>query len=437
MIEKGIMMKIKKIIRKRLAIFGIMTFMFMSISCVYANQDNVKSENLETLPQETSDQVKTDPEKLPHTPDTNTPKTSQKAMESLPEKAESDKSKEVEIPGKEQSGIEKEEKIRPSIKIAAPFSRHEERYQKLFETLETGGMSQKRIKQIFSSQRAKIKDDAPVQRMSKKVIRQASMRPKKQVRQIVRKIKRHIKKNKKSYDRLEKKYGVNREVAASILFKETCLGEFKSWKHESFTVLNSILSFMDLPKQGPRKKRAERILSTAQKSLEELLLYCNDHNIDILKKEFPSSFAGAVGIPQFMPMYMDYVITDKKNSIPNLSRMPDAILSLGNLMKNNFDWPGKMSLNKLKSIDDIFRKYVEYDKQKGVSFCMAEDLEGTPLKRFVDDYKKIPHIDYISDYAGVLMSYNYSSNYVLDVLHLAYHTHKLKSDKPSKKKRKI
>ncbi len=319
-----------------------------------------------------------------------------------------------------------EEEMEPSSTVTSPFSKHEERYQRLFASLEAKGMTPDELSAIFTSDRAQERDMTPVERMSKKVISPASMRTKKQIRRIAQKTRKHLNRHKSSYDMLEVRFGVNREIAAAILFKETSLGEFKNWKHESFTVLNSMLGFMELPADADHRQsvRMERILSTAERSLAGLLLHCHKYHIDITQKRFPSSFAGAVGIPQFMPMHMNYVITDGKTT-PDLSRMSDAILSLGNLMTHKFDWPGPMKMGRLKEIDTIVKKYVDYDTQnKGVSFCMSADLENQPLRRFVDEFGRIPHIGYIAEYAAVLMQYNYSSNYVLDVLRIAFHAHR-------------
>lgn len=327
------------------------------------------------------------------------------------------------------NGTESKAPVSGDESVIPPFSKHEDRYRKMFASLEAKGMTRDEISVIFSSDRAREKDMTPVERMSEKVTSPSSMRTKKQVRRIAERIRNHLDRHKSSYDMLEKRFGVNREIAAAILFKETDLGEFRNWKHESFTVLNSILSFMELPENAGHRQtaRMERILSTTARSLEGLLLYCHKHDIDITKKRFPSSFAGAIGIPQFMPMYMDYVITDG-DATPDLSRMADAILSLGNLMKHRFEWPGPMEMDRLADIDAIVKKYVEYDTQnKGVSFCMSADLENYPLRRFVDDFPEIPHIDHVAKYAAVLMRYNYSSAYVLDVMGMAFHAYRLGS----------
>lgn len=407
-----------------MVIIGILPLGFVFVFCGFSDQKGMKSEE-SSLPKEkisgTSDSKETEwpGKKLADSAVSEAPVSFEKASAA----ANSETSEWSEEPEKKLADAEKG-RMQYASKVMSPFSKHEDRYQRLFASLEEGGMTPERISAIFSSKRAKEKDMTPVKRMSKRVISPASMRTKKQVRGIVRKIKTHLSRHQSYYDKLEERFGVNRELAAAILFKETYLGEFKNWKHESFTVLNSILSFMELPPNAESRQeiRMGRILSTAEKSLKGLLLYCDKYGIDITEKRFPSSFAGAVGIPQFMPMYMDYVITDR-HAVPDLSRMSDAILSLGNLLKHRFNWPGYMALDKLVSIDKIVRKYVTYDKQKGVSFCMSADLDGYPLRRFVDEFGNIPHLDYIAKYAAVLMDYNYSSNYVLDVMRIAFHTH--------------
>jgi hypothetical protein len=105
--------------------------------------------------------------------------------------------------------------------------------------------------------------------------------------------------------------------------------------------------------------------------------------------------------------------------------MSDAILSLGNILKNRFDYSGFIDFDKLRNIDEIIDKYQEYDKQKDVSFCMAVHLDGYPLRRFVDDFSDIPDIDYIGKIAVCLMNYNFSSFYALDILQLAFYSHKV------------
>jgi len=310
-------------------------------------------------------------------------------------------------------------------KFLSPFLKHEERYKDIFTILKQGNISDDRIYEIFSSKRSKQKDLRPIKRMSKRVISKLSKRSKSQIRYIVKKIVKHLKKHKKYYDILEKQYGVNREICASILFKETALGKFNNWQYESFTVLNSIVGFMEIPENN-QNKRIERIISTSQRSLADLILYCHRYEIDILEKRFPSSFAGAIGVVQFLPMYLEYALSFD-DTVPDLTKISDGIISLGHIFKEEFNWPPALiDYDNLKNIDKIREKYLIFDEQnKGATLCHDIDLDGKQLKPFISEIVDIPNIDYICLYAKSIMHYNFSSVYVLDVLQFAYHSHKV------------
>lgn len=305
----------------------------------------------------------------------------------------------------------------------SPFNRHEDRYQQLLAELLDRGMAAERIFTIFASGKAQRIDKIAINRAYKRATGIARIKTKKQLNDIATQLASHINKNIKIYTLLETRFLVNKEIVAAILFKETHLGQFNNWKHESFVVFNSLLGFLDIPAntRNRQSRRIKRIIKTAQRSLVELLLYCEKNNIDITRTTFPSSFAGAVGIPQFMPMHMNYAVTEN-NRLGNLNKMSDSILSVGNLLKNRFSWPGLIDFNQFQSIDHLFREYVQFDqKNQNASFCMSTDLDGYPLKQFT---ATISNSSYIDRYCRKLMNYNFSSNYVLDVLQLASHTHR-------------
>jgi membrane-bound lytic murein transglycosylase B len=316
-----------------------------------------------------------------------------------------------------------------SYQPLAPFARHEERYRQLFMVLTDRGMEPERIREIFASARARQRDRTAIERLSVKRSGIASVKSPAQLADISGQLLTHIGRNRKSYDMLEQRFGVNREIAAAILFKETQLGQFTNWQHESFVVFNNILSFLN-PAAGDgerQQKRTQRLVALAQQSLIELLLFCENNNIDIVKTSFPSSFAGAIGMPQFLPLYLDYAVS-AGNTRPDLDKTGDTLLSLGNLLKHKFGWPGPMQLERLQAIDAIYQRYVSYDSRTDdASFCMAVDQDGYPLRNFAAETGNIAAIDYISSYGSVLMQYNFSSYYVLDVLQLAFHTHRLRT----------
>ncbi len=320
------------------------------------------------------------------------------------------------------------QKSREHEKTISPFGRHEDRYRQLYDSLLEKGVEPERIRTIFSSDKAKKIDMTPVERMAERVISPYRWRKRSraELMAVAERIVGHLRRYEKEYDALEERYRVNREIGAAILYKETALGEFDNWRHHAFPVLNSILGFMEMPEDEAKKKRIERIVGTAGKSLEGLILYCERNGIDILKRDFPSSFAGAIGIPQFMPMYMDYAVP-AGSTVPDLSIMADAILSLGNIFEKKFNWPGYMDLSRLEKIDEIREAYAVFDEQKGVSFCMSKHLDGYPLRPFVNSSYRFPHLEYIGGYCKSIMQYNFSSAYTLDVFQFAYYAHRIRS----------
>lgn len=312
-----------------------------------------------------------------------------------------------------------------------PHIRYRERYQKLFLDLKDQGIKQERLLEIFASEKAAAIDHAAIALVSERAARIGKKKSKAQLTAIAESIVSHLHRHRTYYNRLERRFGVNREIAAAILYKETGLGRFSDWRHDAFSALNSVLGFMAIPDDAGKrdKDRLTRIIDSNRQSLAALLLYCARNGIDVLTTDFPSSYAGAIGMPQFLPIYLEYAVSADNadiNALPDLDKTADAILSVGNLLQNKFRWPGLMNLSRLKAIDAIAAAYIRYDqKTEDASFCMAKDLDGYPLRRFVDEYRDFPDIAYIAGYCEVLMNYNFSSNYVMDVLQIAYHAHNL------------
>ncbi|MBF0344756.1 MAG: lytic murein transglycosylase [Nitrospirae bacterium] len=312
--------------------------------------------------------------------------------------------------------------IKRTLKPVILSLKHTERFVQLCQNLKKGGMSEERIKLIFSSSRTNEIDLTPVNIMSKRVLVDRTQRSSTEINSIVNLMKINLSDYKTYYDDVESKYAVNREIIAAILFEETSLGKFTAWKHDSFTVLNSMLSFFEISENSndSDRKRMNRLIKSTGDNLAALLLYCERNNIDILHTSLPSSYTGAIGLAQFLPENLSYAVS-ANNKKPELSRMSDAILSIGNLLKNKLNWPGLVDFSKLENIDDITTQWYEYNKQKDVSLAVGANLDGYTLRRFDEEFKHIPNIEYIGNYARVLMGYNFSSSYVIDVLQLAFH----------------
>jgi membrane-bound lytic murein transglycosylase B len=128
--------------------------------------------------------------------------------------------------------------------------------------------------------------------------------------------------------RAETAYGVPAEVIVGILGVETFFGRNTG----SFRVIDAL---------GTIAFHGERRQDYFRDELKELLLLARDSGIDPLA--IKGSYAGAVGLPQFMPSsYRRYAVDFDDDGAIDLSRSPaDAIGSIASYMKA-FGWvPGE------------------------------------------------------------------------------------------------
>ena len=112
---------------------------------------------------------------------------------------------------------------------------------------------------------------------------------------FVPKIVQNLQEYKKVYDKAEKKYGVNREIIAAILLKETKLGKIKP-THDAFIVFNTMVVRTD-----PKTAREKWILKMGKTNMASIITHCYKKGVEPEQCNLPSSYAGAVGIAQFMP----------------------------------------------------------------------------------------------------------------------------------------
>jgi len=105
----------------------------------------------------------------------------------------------------------------------------------------------------------------------------------------------HLKKYKEVYDYSEQQFGVNREIVAAILLKETKLGKIKP-KHDAFIVFNTIVNRVE-----PKTSRDKWLLNMGKTNMVSVIEHCYKKGVVPERCNLASSYAGAVGIPQFMP----------------------------------------------------------------------------------------------------------------------------------------
>ena len=121
---------------------------------------------------------------------------------------------------------------------------------------------------------------------------------------------------------LQKQYGVPASVIVAILGVETFYGE----RQGNYRVMDALTTLaFDYP---PRQK-------FFQKELAEYLRLTREH--DIAPLSLKSSYAGAIGMPQFMPSsYRRYAVTYKSPHHINLQKNNNDIMaSVANYLKEN------------------------------------------------------------------------------------------------------
>ncbi|MGA1603934.1 MAG: lytic murein transglycosylase [Burkholderiaceae bacterium] len=136
-------------------------------------------------------------------------------------------------------------------------------------------------------------------------------------------------------ERAEDLYGVPPEVVVGILGVETRYGRITG----NFRVLDTLAS---LGFQGERRR------DFFLKELEALLVMGRRGDIDLFKSE--GSFAGALGIPQFMPSSWQAwgVDFDQDGRIDLINSMADAMGSVANFLKSHGWKRGLPSFTPLK-----------------------------------------------------------------------------------------
>jgi membrane-bound lytic murein transglycosylase B len=122
---------------------------------------------------------------------------------------------------------------------------------------------------------------------------------------------------------IENEYGVNGEVLVAILRVETNFGRYLG----NYIVFNSLLTLTLME---------NRRSAWAEEELIHLLRFCRQENKDPLSLK--GSWAGAFGIPQFVPSsYLKYAVDGNGDGRIDLHEFPDALASMANYLRA-FGW---------------------------------------------------------------------------------------------------
>ena len=233
---------------------------------------------------------------------------------------------------------------------------------------------------------------------------------------FIPKMVKHLKEYKDVYDASEKKYGVNREIVAAILLKETKLGKIKP-THDAFIVFNTLLV-----RVKPDTKRNKWLVNMSKTNMVSIISHCYKKGVTPEQCNLPSSFAGAVGIPQFMPNSFIYA-DSHKGGVADLTHMPDAIMSASKFLNKKAKFNSLIDWDKMPDIVAIEEQWYEYEfKNDNASFVYEKSKRSGKLYKCFTCNK--PELAYMKKYTKKIMRYNNSSNYSVGVMRLAYSAHK-------------
>ena len=173
--------------------------------------------------------------------------------------------------------------------------------------------------------------------------------------------------NRTSLKRAAKRYGVPAQYIVAIIGVETNYGR-NMGRHRVIDAL-STLAF-DYP---PRA-------SFFRRELEQYLLLARDEGLDVFATR--GSYAGAIGIPQFMPTSLRrYGVDFNGDGRIDLSRSPaDAVGSVANFLKEHGWQAGEPVLLRAKPSPEALARYVDgsLEPKTPIGELLATGLEIEP-----------------------------------------------------------
>ena len=150
-------------------------------------------------------------------------------------------------------------------------------------------------------------------------------------------------------ERVEKRFGVPKEIMVAILLVETDLGRYLG-AGPAVRILASMaaadsVEIIDkwLPESmkasSKVQKKMKKKAAWAYNELKELIFYCQRNRLDIMKLK--GSIFGAIGICQFMPSNANTLGVDfDGDGRVDLFSLPDALASMANYLKHHGWRPG-------------------------------------------------------------------------------------------------
>ena len=178
----------------------------------------------------------------------------------------------------------------------------------------------------------------------------------------IRKAKQYIQKHKDDLIRTEKAFGVDRKIITAIMLVETGLGASVGTR-STLNTLSTLTALMDpvvrerfwdlIPdsKKISRKKFEKKAAARskwAYKELKAFLKYAHREGFD--PALIPGSFAGAVGVAQFMPTsILAYGKDGNNDGKVDMLNHADSMASIANFLKSH-GWRSGQSRKKAEKV---------------------------------------------------------------------------------------
>ncbi len=208
-----------------------------------------------------------------------------------------------------------------------------EKQEELVQRLTARGFSGEDLARIFSDDRVMVYPEI-IGRSGKGIDymgRRFGLLSKKSVREGKKTLQDH----RSLLRRIESSYGVEKEILVAILRLETNFGRTKG----TVPIFNSLLTLAVIE---------NRRSVWAEEELAALLQMCRDSQRDPL--EIRGSWAGAFGLPQFVPSsYIKYGVDGDGDGKVDLNNRSDALASIANYLKA-FGWSGEDPAHKKQAL---------------------------------------------------------------------------------------
>ena len=216
--------------------------------------------------------------------------------------------------------------------------------------------------------------------------------------------------NNKYLKEVSEKYGISPEIIVAIIGIESNYGKNKT----QYSTLDSLYT---LAFYYPKRAKFFRY------ELAQFLILCRE--LKMAPESIQGSYAGALGIPQFMPSsYRHFARTTSKNHLPNLfNDKYDAMSSIGNYL-NHFGWTKNedtaIAINKPKKPLENMKKYT-VSEINNLGVKTPKTLKPKQIVKVLEVDKNTTNPSTWLTLANfdVIKKYNKSDLYVLVVSELA------------------